>query len=211
MKTRGFNAVTVILGVTTVLFAGLAIWMFMNYTEAQSDLDSKLTAAEAKAKKEQADADEAKFLELEKQPFNQFTGPDDYGRLTFDYPKNWDAYQATDVSQGGGVTYEAYLHPKFVPPVTKTQKFALRVMIEQKTYEQVLKTYDGAIKSGTMKSSAFTSDHISGTKLEGNFTNDIRGTAIVVKMRDRTLTIRTDADVFRPDFESIIKTVEFNE
>ena len=30
-------------------------------------------------------------------------------------------------------------------------------------------------------------------------------------MRDRTLTIRTDGDVFKADFEALLKTVKFNE
>ena len=30
-------------------------------------------------------------------------------------------------------------------------------------------------------------------------------------MRDRTLTLRTDGDVFKEDFEAILKTVKFNE
>ena len=30
-------------------------------------------------------------------------------------------------------------------------------------------------------------------------------------MRDRTLTIRTDAGVFSDDFEALIKTVKFNQ
>ena len=30
-------------------------------------------------------------------------------------------------------------------------------------------------------------------------------------MRDRTLTVRTDADVFNNDYEALIKTIKFNE
>ena len=48
-------------------------------------------------------------------------------------------------------------------------------------------------------------------KLVGNFTKDIYGTAVLLKMRDRTLTIRTDGDVFTEDYEALLKTVNFNE
>ena len=206
-----FNWPAVILGVTTLLFAGSSVWVYVNFVDARDNVDSKITEAVAVANKEKDAETERKIQEVQEQPYNQFTGPDDYGRLTFDYPKNWDVYQATDVSQGGGVTYEAYLNPIFVPPVTKTQKFAIRVTIEQKTYDKVLENYNETIKEGSLKSTAFTSEYINGTRLDGNFTDEIRGSAIVVKMRDRTLTIRTDADVFKPYFENIIKTVQFKE
>ena len=141
----------------------------------------------------------------------QFVGPSDYGRLTFEYPKTWSAYQATDVSKGGGVTYQAYLNPILVPPTTSTAKFALRITIEQRTYDQTVAKYQGLIKSGKLKSSVFASNGLTGTKLVGNFTNDIYGTAILLKMRDRTLTMRTDGDVFSKDFDALLKTLKFNQ
>ena len=200
------------LALLVVLFGGFSAWAYTNYTEAKSNLDSKITAAQAEAKKTQADEDEKKFAEREKQPMLQFVGPDDYGRLTFDYPKTWSAYQATDVSEGGGKTYEAYLNPRVVPPITDTQKIAIRISIEQKIYDKAVADYDSQIKKGELKSSAWSNDKgLTGTRLEGNFSKDIRGTAVVIKMRDRTLTVRTDADVFNNDYEALIKTIKFNE
>lgn len=194
-----------------LLFGGFGIWSYMNYMDQKTDVDGKITEASAEAAKQQADTDEAKFAESEKQPLRQFVGPDDYGRLTFEYPKTWSAYQASDVSKGGGVTYDAYLNPILVPPVSDSTKFALRVEIKQDTYDKVLASYDTAIKKNDLQSSAWSNDHLTGTRLDGNFSKDIRGSAIIVKMRDRTLTIRTDADVFKPDFEALIKTVNFNQ
>jgi len=220
-----------LLGVTTVGFAGLSIWAYMNYTSQKQDVDSKVTVARAEAAKVQSTTDETKFAEREKQPLRQFAGLDDYGHITFDYPKTWSAHQATDVSDGNGVTYAVYLHPALVPPtpssplsdlslVPKTgststidvPKFALRVVVEQKSYDTSLKQYDEFIKSGQLKSSAFTNDNkITGTRLDGNFNQNIRGSAIVIKMRDRTLTLRSDADVFKGDFDTLIKTLNFNQ
>ena len=200
------------LSLLAVLFGGFSVWAYSKYTEAKSNLDSKITAAQAEAKKVQADEDEKKFAQREKQPMLQFVGPEDYGRLTFDYPKTWSAYQATDVSDGGGKTYEAYLNPRVVPPVSEKQKIAIRVTIEQKIYDKALATYDTQIKKGEIKSSAWSNEKgLTGTRLVGNFTKDIRGTAVVIKMRDRTLTVRTDADVFNDDYEALIKTIKFNE
>ncbi len=219
--SRGHINGAIIAIVTLVLlvlvFGSFSIWAYLNYSEQKRNVDGKIADAAAKARLEQADKDEADFAEREKQPLRQFVGPSDYGRLTFDYPKTWSAYQATDVSEGGGATYEAYLNPITVPPVTKyvdtkndAIKFALRVKIEQKTYNQSLEDYAKQIEKGELKSSVYNGKNISGTRLVGNFTENIYGTAVVVKMRDRTLTLRTDGTVFNKDYEALLKTVDFN-
>ena len=98
-----------------------------------------------------------------------------------------------------------------VPPVEETTKFALRITIEQKTYDQSLAEYQKQIEKGELKSTTYTDGARTGIKITGNFNDDIYGTAVVIKMRDRTLTIRTDGDVFKENFETILKTVKFNE
>jgi hypothetical protein len=66
------------------------------------------------------------------------------------------------------------------------------------------------VKKGDLRSSATSANGNNGTRLDGSFTKDIRGSAVIYKIRDKTLTIRTDADTFKPDFENIIKTINFN-
>jgi hypothetical protein len=48
-----------------------------------------------------------------------------------------------------------------------------------------------------------------GVRLDGNFSDEIRGAAVIFKIRDKTAVLRTDADTFKPDFETLIKTVTF--
>jgi hypothetical protein len=193
-----------------VLAAGsMAIWAYLNYNEQKTDVDGKINLAVAEAKKTQGDVDEAKFAQREKEPNRQFVGPDDYGRLTFDYPKTWSVYEASDVSKDGG-TYTAYLNPITVPPVTSTQQYSLRVSIEEKDYDQVVKSYEGLVKKGDLRTTATSANGNDGTRLDGSFSKDIRGSAVIYKIRDKTLTLRTDADTFKPDFENIIKSINFN-
>lgn len=219
-----------LLSVLFLAAGSAAIWYYFQYTEAHTNVESKITEAEANAAREQKLSDEAEFAAREKEPLRTFASPDDYGRLTFDYPKTWSAYQDTDVSKGGGATYSAYLNPVYVPPVptnalsdliantkvTPTSgvvyKFAVRLKIQQKLYDETLKEYEPLLKTGQITSSAYTNPNgIVGTRYDGRFNNDIRGTAIVIRMRDRTLTLRTDADVFKSDFEALAQTVKFNE
>ena len=122
-----------------VLGAGsLAIWAYVNYTEAKTDIDGKVAAAVAEAKRAQAEEDEAKFAEREKEPRREFIGPDDYGRLSFTYPKTWSVYVAKDARKGGD--YEAFLHPIQVPSLEQqaTQQVALRLQIVDKDYDVYL-------------------------------------------------------------------------
>lgn len=204
LASIGLLVLVVVLGV-------FGTWSYLNYLDQKKDVDGKVADAAAKARLEQSDKDEADFAARENKDTRQFAGPSDYGRLTFDYPKKWSAYQATDVSEGGGATYEAYFNPDLVPPVSDTQKFALRVTIEQITYDKAVSSYDSMVKKGSLKSSVYTDGKHTGTMLTGTFNEDIIGTAVLIKMRDRTLTIRTDGDTFRDVFDAILKTVDFNE
>jgi hypothetical protein len=122
-------------------FGGAAIWAYSQYDAQKTNVNGKIDLAIAKAKKDQGDVDDAKFAERDKEPNRQFVGPDDYGRLTFNYPKTWSVYEATDVTQNGG-TYEAYLNPVSVPPISSSQQFGLRVTIEARNYDQIVSSYD---------------------------------------------------------------------
>ena len=196
--------------VVLVLGAGsMAIWAYINYNEQKTNVDGKIQLAVAEGKKEQADEDEKKFAEREKEPLRQFAGPDDYGRVTFNYPKTWSVYEATNVAKSGGA-YEAYLSPIVVPTIASDQQFALRVLIEEEDYDQIVKSYESLVEKGDLRSSATSANGNNGTRLDGNFTKNIRGSAVIYKIRDKTVTLRTDADTFKPEFEALIKTINFN-
>lgn len=193
---------------TTLASAGVAVWAYVNYLDQKNNVDSKVSVAVAAAVKEQADKDAADFLEKEKQPNRQFVGPDDYGRLSFDYPKTWSVYVAKDANEGGD--YEAYFNPGTVPEVNSAQQYALHVTIQDQDYDKVVDGYKKLVGSGELKSSSVSLDGQNGTRLDGSFTKDIRGAAVIVKIRDKTVTVRTDAETFKGDFEALIKTITFN-
>ncbi len=218
MKTRlsvekgaltGTTIVITVLAVLLVAIGGVAIWAYVNYYEAKTDVDGKIAIARAEAAKEQAEVDEAKFLEREKEPNRQFVGPDDYGRVTFDYPKTWSVYVSKDASKGG--SYEAYLNPVLVPPVKASERYALRVTIEDRSYESAVDKYKSLVSNGELKSSAVTVGGVNGTRLDGNLTKDIRGAVVLFKIRDKVLTVRTDAETFKADFDKLVKTIEFQQ
>ncbi|HEY1085192.1 MAG TPA: hypothetical protein VGE34_00515 [Candidatus Saccharimonadales bacterium] len=208
-NVSGSLIAVILLAIGLVAVAGLSIWLYVQYSDQKNNVDAKVQAAEAEAVKDTQEKDEAKFAEREKEPNADFIGPDDYGRLTFKYPKTWSVYVAKDVTRGGN--FEAYLNPKTVPPVGEaSQRFALRVVIQNQEYDRVIATYDGQVKKGDLKSSTVSANGVSGTRLDGSFSKDIRGAVVMFKLRDKTISVFTDADTFKPDFEKIIQTIEFN-
>lgn len=194
--------------VLIAVLIGLLVWLYFEYDDQKTNVDNKVEIAVSAAKAEVRKADEIKFAQREKEPYRQFVGPSDYGRVTFDYPKTWSVYVHKEAGKAG--SYEAYLNPITVPTVDNSQRFAARVVIEPKDYAKVIASYDSLVKKGELKAKSVKAGGVTGTRIDGNFTKDIRGSAVIFKIRDKTLTIRTDANAFMSDFNKLITTIKFN-
>jgi len=198
------------LSVFTVAFAGLSVWAYVNYMDQKNNVDAKINSAVADAEKKLGDDLEKKFIEREKEPLKSFTGPSDYGTLSFKYPKTWSLYVSNDGTKDNG--YEAFFSPGAVPSVdASTSRYALHVAIVDDTYEDVLDDYENLVKKGDLKTSATKANGQNGTRLDGSFSKDIRGAAVIYKIRGQTAIIQTDADTFKGDFDALIQTISFVE
>lgn len=199
------NPLLLISIVLTILVLGLgsfSIWAFVNYTDQKNNVDQKISAAVANAKRQQSNDDEAKFAEREKQPTRVFAGPDDLGRVQVNYPKTWSVYVDKDGS--GNSNYEAYFAAGVVPPILSRTPYALRITIENKSYEDVLKVYQELVKKGDLRSSPVTLQGQTGTRLDGKFSKDISGSMVLFKVRDKTLEVHTQSPTFVSDYDNII-------
>ena len=207
---NGQLLLTIGLLVLIVGLTGLSGWLFMQYTDQKTNVDSKIAVAEAAAKKQQAEEDDLKIKAIEEEPNREFAGPEDYGRLSFSYPKNWSVYIADDPTVSGN-KFTAYLHPITVPSVnSKSARFALKATIENVAYDKVLDSYKSAIEKGELKSSTVKVNEHEGTRLDGSLTKDIRGSAVVFRVRDKTITVSSEADTFKDYFDAITQTIDFN-
>lgn len=197
----------VLLAVLTIAFGGVMVWALVNYGDQKDNVDAKVAVAVGEAKKEQAADDEKNFLEREKAPYEQYVGPDDLGRVTFNYPKTWSVYQAkTDAN-----SMEAYLHPGVVPAIQQGGQFALEVKVRNQSSDQVLSGYESSVKRGELKSTQVVINGSSATRLDGAFGKDLKGSIVIFKLRDKTLTLATDAETYRSDFDNVIlKSLDFN-
>ncbi len=198
---------SILLAVLSAGLAGLSVWAYANYMDQKNNTDAKIAAAVQKAEVAQEEKLEASFVEREKQPYTKFNGPDDLGHVSFDYPKTWSVY----IGKVNAGEYEAYLNPGSVPTVTNTQPFATRVVIDGRTYDAVLKTYESLVKNGKLTSVPVTANGFTGVRLDGAFSNQRQGSTVVFKVRDKTLLVSTDSTTFKSDFDNVIlKSLDFN-
>lgn len=206
--------IIIVVSLIAVTFVGLFIWMFLQYNELSEDVKGQIDAAVTEAKDEQAAKMEAEFSEREKYPYRTFSGPADYGELTFEYPKTWSVYVAADASNGGD--YTAYFNPVQVDTVGRDTINALRLVIRDKNFDDVASEYQRALdrnNSGlTVTSITFGKNNdVTGNRYSGKIPNtDLNGYIVIFKIRDKTAILQTDSVYFQDDFDKLINTITFN-
>lgn len=209
---NGLIIVIVVLIVITLGGIATAGWALYHYYQEKNTVDEQVKDAVAKNTETEEQKTQAQIEAAAKNPNNLFAGPADYGSLNFKYPRTWSVYIAQDGEEG--TTYTAYLNPGTVPPAigtVDTTQFALRVTIQEAAYDTVVNQYQYQVKQGKLTSSAVTINGVTGTRLDGLFNDTIRGSEVIFKLRDKTVTIRTDANTFLPDFNNtILPSIKFN-
>ncbi len=209
-EISGALVASVVLGMVVLVFGSIMIWALVNYNDQKNNVDSKIQSAVTDAEKNQKDKDQKEFDEKEKNPLKDFVGPNDLGRVTFQYPKTWSVYVDSDGSNSSD--YKAFFHPGEVPPTQGQNKFALRVTISNQSYDQILQQYSSLVKQGQLRSSTLSANGYNGQRLDGNFTADLEGSVALFKIRDKSLILATDSPSFRPDFtDKVIKTLGFTQ
>lgn len=206
----GLIVAIIISSLFALVFAGLTVWAYLAYIAEKTDVEAQIKLESSKKVKEQEEKDAATYAEALKRPYWKFDGPADYGELNFLYPKTWDVYVANDGRDGKD--FEAYLDVGTVPPVSDKQPFSLRVTISNTSYDKVVAKYNDQIKKNELKSTPVKANGQDGIRLDGAFTKDLRGSAVIYKIRDKTLIMETDINSgeIKTDFEALIKTIKFN-
>lgn len=204
-----------VLSVTLALLAGVFIWILTDYASVKTDVEGQISTAVAEAEKEQAKQLEKEFAEREKNPYKTFSGPIDYGQLTFEYPRTWSVYVAAAATKGGD--FNAYFNPIQVDAIGKETINALRVTIQDKSFDDVSQEYQKAMDK---KNSNLTMDAVmigeEGGITANRYTGTIPGTElsgyiVTFKIRDKTAILQTDSVLFKEDFDKLLKTIVFNE
>ena len=201
----------VVASLVAVTFIGLFIWKTTQYNAVSEDVNAQITKAVAVAKDEQATQLEEEFLTREKYPYRTFSGPADYGQLTFEYPKTWSVYVAADAANGGD--YSAYFNPIEVNAVSTNTINALRLTIRDKDFESVAAEYQKAMdkKDTDLRVESVTFAGITANRYTGTIPNtDLSGYIVIFKIRDKTVVMQTDSVIFEEDFNQLLETIKFN-
>ena len=204
----------IVVSLIAVTFIGLFIWMSMQYQEASTDLEGQISVAVAEAKDKQAAEMEAEFLQREKYPYKTFSGPIDYGQLTFEYPKTWSVYVAAAATKGGD--FNAYFNPIQVDAVGKDTINALRITILDKSFDDVTADYQKKMEKRdaglTVEAVTIGKDkNITANRYTGKIPDtDLSGFIVTFKIRDKTAIMQTDSVLFKDDYDKLLGTVEFN-
>ena len=201
--------ILVLVSIVAVTFIGLFIWKYLEWDTLRTDVNAQIDEAVAVAVANNTTQLETEFVEREKYPYKTFAGPADYGSLNFEYPKTWNLYIGRDAVNGGD--YEAYLNPGEVLPVSGTTINALRVTILDQPYDTIVRNYDSSVKNGKLTVETRNIGSTVGNVYTGEFSNGIHGIAALFKLRDKTVVLRTDAPLFKEEFDKVLGTVTFVE
>lgn len=199
----------VIMSIVAIVFIYLFVQKYIEWDSIKTDIDGQIDAAVAVAISENTSKMEEEFAEREKYPYKTFSGPADYGSLNFEYPKTWSVYISKDATSGGN--FEAYLNPSEVLPISNTTINALRVFVLDQTFENVVRSYDNLVSRGQLTISTRNIGNTVANIYSGDLSRNIRGIATIFKVRDKTVVLQTDAELFAAEYYKIIDTVTFVE
>ena len=193
---------------TLIIFlaaAGFGIWAYTGKQDYKNNVDAKIVVASEKAVAANTAKLEAQFLEREKEPLRTYNGPESYGSLAISYPKTWSAY--VDDSGKGAAPVDGSFNPKYVPGLNSGSSVALRSQVLNTKYAQTIKSFESAIKSGKATATPYSLPKVPGIvglRVDGEIKTGKQGSLIVLPLRDKTITVWTEAPQFIPDFNTII-------
>ncbi len=211
-SSKGSLIASIIFGLLTFIFIGLFIWAYMGMQDYKNNTDKKVEVAVSKAVKAEGERKDNEFTEKEKSPVKEYKGPSTYGSVSFEYPKTWSGYVVE--SDKSTEKIDGYFHPGTVPDIKGGTAFALRIQVVDKQIDEVLKKYDTKIKKGTLKSEPYSPLNVEGvkaSKITGEINTGQQDTMYVMQLRDKTLVVWAESDVFVGDLDNfVLKSLKFS-
>lgn len=203
MKIKKTTVIIILISILAAVGIGGFIWSYNQMTHYRDD--SEVIAAEAAevARKDQFEIDEEAFKEKLKEPYKEFVGPTDLGSIRFNYPLTWSAYNTINSID----SYEIVFYPGTIPPINDDTPLALKAEIINSNYEEELNDYYDIINEGQGQLEAepiTVSGDQKGILFRGHVNENYTSMFVLLKLRDKTLVIKTDTDRYISDFENIV-------
>lgn len=203
--------VSVLMSALFIIALIFAIWAFSSRQHYKNDANNLVNQAVAKAKAAQETADNQRFAAEEQSSLTTYNGPSDYGSISLQYPKTWSAFIDTTGNGNGSYPLDAYFLPNYLTSVTDdgTTDFALRMQIENESYNQVLQQYDQASGVTVSPYALPKVPNDVGVEISGQINNsgsNISGTEtlVILPLRSQALEIWTEGSSYLGDFSNVI-------
>lgn len=208
MAQRGSVATIItiaVLGVGLIGAGAVAIWASAGRADYKNNVDQKIAAAVA-ANTKTVQAQDAKNYAIEAQkPLKTYIGPEAYGSINLSYPKNWSVYTANSTTS---LPIDLYANPDVVPGVVgDTSSYALRLQVTAQSYATTVKQYADDQQKGSVTIKPYVlpkNTSVTGVRIDGQLTDDKKGSLIVLPLRDKTLKIWTESSTYASQFEEFI-------
>lgn len=205
-KKKGIGEIILIIFIFLIAIGAIvgAVYCYTQYDalnrEVSADRDIKVNDA----KKEQAEIDNQNYEKKSAKTTREFTGPSNFGALTFEYPKEWNVYIDNDSSTEP--SFAAYFSPDYAKPINSANQ-GLEFKINSASYENQIKQYTHNLIS----SQAYSQNGLTGTIFSGKLDKkeeSKNGVAVVIKINNYSATIMTrDYETYGEEFDKIISTL----
>ncbi len=203
-ETGSLNALLIPFILVIVLFlgaAGFGTWAYMGRQDYKNNVDPKIAAAVDVAEKKISSQKDNEFIEKEKNPLLEYRSSAVLGDINFLYPKTWSGY-----IKSSDDTLSLYMDPGLVSGNDKALH-ALAVQVVTTSYDSNIKKYEGLVKNGKVQATAFRLNKLPkvlGLRVDGEYENGIKGSIVVLPLRDKTITIACQNSQYINDFNNII-------
>lgn len=179
---------------------GFAFWAYSERNDYKDNSDQKSAAAVEVAIQKVSSEKDNEFLEKEKSPFVDYSGPAQYGSIKVKYPKTWSAM----ITETQSPTF--IFHPKYVFG-DENAKHALKITIEDQSYNSIIGQYDSQLQQGALIAQAYSLPKVPGVvgiKFDGQLESGKNASAIILPLRDKTIRIISESPEYFKDFNDII-------
>jgi hypothetical protein len=172
------------------------------YTSERDNTQSNVTKAVEEQSVEIESQLRVEYEEKSQSPYEIYQAPSAYSSIRVTYPRTYSAYVIEKTS--GTLPINGYFHPKTVPDVASKTNFALRMKLETKSYSSVINSYQRSVDNGDLKATAVLINGVRGVRFDGAITRDKSGALVVLPLRDKTLSLWMESNVYLKDFEDVI-------
>lgn len=193
--------VPLVISVVMILgLAGFGLWSYISFVDERDNTQEKIDVAVQEAEAAITTELEADFTEREKEPYLNYVASNTVGSLSVTYPKTWSGF----VSESSGTTpLDAFFHPGFVPDSNDVQ-YALRVSVEEKDYNREVSELQKDVESGELTVTTITVSGEQGLRFDGEIENDTFGAIVLLPLRDKTIKVWTESQVYVDDLTNIV-------